>query len=202
VSGDQGAEFVFYAMALLLPLSALLARRIPLGQTLKMALAWIGIFGLGLIVVSQRGKIGGVLDDARRTLVGDDQQVVGETVRIAMAPDGHFYATVSINDISRRMLIDSGASITALSRATASAAEIDRDGVFQVAIDTANGTVLADRATAERLEIGGITAHDLPVVVADAFGQTDVIGMNFLSKLKSWRVEGRTLVLEPVGEPR
>jgi aspartyl protease family protein len=200
VSGDQGAEFVFYAMALALPLSALLARRVPLGQTLKMALAWIGIFGVGLVLVSQRDKIGGVLDDARRTLVGDDQQVVGETVRIAMAPDGHFYATVTINDVSRRMLVDSGASITALSRATAAAAEIEPDGAFQVAIDTANGTVLADRATAKQLEVGGITARDLPVVIADAFGETDVIGMNFLSKLKSWRVEGRTLVLEPASD--
>jgi aspartyl protease family protein len=25
----------------------------------------------------------------------------------------------------------------------------------------------------------------------------DVVGMNFLSRLKSWRVEGRTLILTP-----
>lgn len=197
MSGERGAEFVFYAMALVLPLSALLSRRVPLGQTLKMALAWVGIFGVGLILVSQRDGIGRVLNDARRTLIGDDQQVVGETVRIAMAPDGHFYATVSINDVSRRMLVDSGASTTALSRATATAAEIEPEGAFQVAIETANGTVLADRGTAKRIEVGGITVHDLPVVIADAFGDSDVIGMNFLSKLERWRVEGRTLILEP-----
>lgn len=202
MSGERGAEFIFYAMALVLPLSALLSRRVPLGQTLRMALAWIGIFGVGLIIVSQRERIGAVLNDARRTLVGDDQQVVGETVRIAMAPDGHFYATVTLDGVSRRMLVDSGASTTALSRATAAAAGIEAGGAFRVAIDTANGTVLADRATVKQLDVGGITARDLPVVVADAFGETDVIGMNFLSKLKSWRVEGRTLVLEPMEEPR
>jgi aspartyl protease family protein len=47
------------------------------------------------------------------------------------------------------------------------------------------------------LRFGTIVARDLPVVVSPAFGTTDVLGMNFLSKLKSWRVEGRTLILEP-----
>lgn len=198
MNAERGLDLLFYAMALILPLSALLARRVPLGTTLKMALAWTGIFGVGLILVSQREAIGGVLDDARRTLIGDDQTVVGDTVRIAMAPDGHFYASVSLNDTRRRMLVDSGASLTALSRASATAAGVEAEGPFPVTIETANGQVLADRATVHRLQIGGITARDLPVVVADEFGDTDVLGMNFLSRLKSWRVEGRTLILEPV----
>ena len=42
-----------------------------------------------------------------------------------------------------------------------------------------------------------IVARDLKVVVSPAFGDMEVIGMNFLSKLASWRVEGRTLVLVP-----
>lgn len=43
----------------------------------------------------------------------------------------------------------------------------------------------------------GANALFLPVVVSPAFGDTDVLGMNFLSRLKSWRVEGDTLILEP-----
>jgi aspartyl protease family protein len=35
------------------------------------------------------------------------------------------------------------------------------------------------------------------VVVSPAFGDTDVLGMNFLSRLKSWRVEDGVLVLVP-----
>jgi len=57
--------------------------------------------------------------------------------------------------------------------------------------------VTARVSTAKRLTIGGIEARDLPVVVSPSFGDQDVIGMNFLSRLKSWRVEGRTLVLQP-----
>ena len=35
------------------------------------------------------------------------------------------------------------------------------------------------------------------VVSAPGLSDLDVLGMNFLSKLESWRVEGRTLILVP-----
>src|SRR3546814_5147018 len=53
-------------------------------------------------------------------------------------------------------------------------------------------TVRADAGTLNRLEIGGIEARKLKVVISPGLGDTDVLGMNFLSELQSWRVEGRT----------
>ena len=64
-------------------------------------------------------------------------------------------------------------------------------------IRTANGTVSAQTATVAKLKLGDIRASDLSVGVSPAFGDTDVLGMNFLSRLRSWRVEGSTLVLVP-----
>ncbi len=128
----------------------------------------------------------------------DDQQVAGRTVRIRMAPDGHFWARVTLNGVERRMLIDSGATITAISEDTARAAGIEsRGGGFPVLIDTANGTVPARRGTIERLAVGPLATKDLGVVISANFGDLDVLGMNFLSRLKSWRVERDMLVLEP-----
>jgi aspartyl protease family protein len=49
----------------------------------------------------------------------------------------------------------------------------------------------------DEMRLGTITARDLKIIVAPGIGDVDVIGMNFLSELESWRVEGRTLVLEP-----
>jgi aspartyl protease family protein len=40
-------------------------------------------------------------------------------------------------------------------------------------------------------------ARNLKVVTALGLGELDVLGMNFLSRLQSWRVEGNTLVLVP-----
>ena len=197
MSGDATIKVILLVLLLTLPLSALIARRVPLSSTLKMACAWVLIFGTGLVIAGQRDEIARLFGGARDTLIGEDQTVVGETVRIRMAPDGHFWASVSINGVRKRMLIDSGATITALSAATAKAAGIETSGAFPATIETANGQVSARRARVDRLEIGSIVAHDLSVVVSDAFGTTDVIGMNFLSRLRSWRVERGTLILDP-----
>jgi aspartyl protease family protein len=189
---DRGADLLLYGILLILPLAALIARRPPLGQTLKMALAWAGIFAVGLVVASQWHRLGGI------TTMLNDQQISGTETRIRMAEDGHFWADVEIDGISRRMLIDSGATTTALSPATAAAAGLDLDeSPFATVIETANGAVTARTATAHRVTIGTVTATDLGVVSSPAFGDTNVIGMNFLSRLASWRVEGGTLILTP-----
>ena len=49
MNDDQLNGLLFMVM-LILPISALAARRLPLGTTVKMALAWIAIFG-GLFVL-------------------------------------------------------------------------------------------------------------------------------------------------------
>jgi aspartyl protease family protein len=189
---DRGADLLLYGILLILPLAALIARRPPLGQTLKMALAWAGIFAVGLVVANQWHRLGGI------TTMLNDQQISGTETRIRMAEDGHFWADVEIDGISRRMLIDSGATTTALSPATAAAAGLDLDeSPFATVIETANGAVTARTATAHRVTIGTVTATDLGVVSSPAFGDTNVIGMNFLSRLASWQVEGGTLILTP-----
>ena len=43
---------VLYVLVLILPLSALAARRLPIGDAIKMALAWAAIFGVLLIIVT------------------------------------------------------------------------------------------------------------------------------------------------------
>lgn len=186
---DRATDIVWYGVLLILPIAALIARRPPLGQTLKMALAWAAIFLVGLVLVGQRDRLGSLLTD---------QRVSGSETRITMASDGHFWADVDIDGVRRRMLIDSGATTTALSMATAKAAGLNLDErPFAAMITTANGPIAARTATAKRVTIGSVTTRDLGIVAAPAFGDTDVVGMNFLSRLASWRVEGNVLVLTP-----
>ena len=115
-----------------------------------------------------------------------------------MAPDGHFWVKASINGVERRMLIDSGATITAISLETAHAAGVDTGtGLTPVMLHTANGVAPARTGSIDELRVGNIIARNLRIVTAPGLGGLDVLGMNFLSKLKSWRVEGQTLVLVP-----
>lgn len=119
---DRTGQALVLALMLILPLSALIARRPPLRRTLPLVLAWAAIFAVGAAVVSQRDR----LPDLRRLL--RDQQVSGSETRIRLSDDGHFWAQVSINGVERRMLIDSGATVTALSEETTRAAGVEARG--------------------------------------------------------------------------
>ncbi len=198
LTGEHGPSTLAYLLLLMLPLSALIARRVPLLRTLWIGLTWVVLFGALLFVTGQRARFDPLMARAAKALHVDDQSVVGREVRVPMSEDGHFWATTRIAGAEYRMLIDSGATVTALSTGTASAAGLRvSDSVFPMEIRTANGTVTAKVSKVEELRLGDIVARDLSVVVSPAFGDTDVLGMNFLSRLKSWRVEGRTLILVP-----
>lgn len=155
-----------------------------------MALAWIAIFAIGLLLVGNRDRLPffAAFESERGT--------TGRDTRIAQSPDGHFWADARINGVARRMLVDSGASTTALSVDTARAIGLNMDeSPFPTVVQTANGAIIARVATVKSLAIGSVVASDLGVIVSPAFGNTDVIGMNFLSRLASWRVEGNALIL-------
>lgn len=181
-------DIIYYGLILLLPLSALAARRIPIGQTLRMALIWIGIFSAALLVVGQRERLAELWPGRAASPEG--------IVRIPIAQDGHFYADVRINRVERRMLIDSGATTTALSEATARAAGLDlNESPFGSLIETANGRVTASHTTIASLAIGPIQLNDVGADVSPSFGRQDIIGMNVLRRLRSWRVERGVLIL-------
>jgi aspartyl protease family protein len=195
---DPGSNALLYLLLLVFPITALIARRVPILRVLLSLASWAVMAGLLAMVVSQRERFDPYLQHVARLLKLEDQNVVGRETRIRMAPDGHFWARVTLDGVSRRMLVDSGATVTALSTKTAQAAGLDvQKSMFPMILNTANGQISAQTATIGELRLGDIAARDLGVVVSPAFGDTDVLGMNFLSKLKSWRVEGNTLILQP-----
>jgi aspartyl protease family protein len=189
-------QIALYALggALLL----MLLFRLPyVGRLLRFAFSLALLAGVIFILI-QQAPFQPQLGRAVERLGLDPQVVSGGEVRIRMAADGHFWASATINGVKRRMLIDSGATVTAISQSTASAAGVDSGAGFApVVLKTANGMAPARTGSVEELRLGNIVARDLKVVVSPALGDLDVIGMNLLSKLESWRVEGRTLVLVP-----
>lgn len=198
LAAPTGHTLSIVALLVLVMVVVGLARRLPVvGRLIRLA-TWVALVGLLVVVVQQRGQFDPYLSRVVRLLKLDGQSVVGNEVRIRMAPDGHFWVRASIDGVERRLLIDSGATVTALSTQTAGEARLRvGDPVFPMALRTANGTIAAQTATVKALRMGDIVARDLPVVVSPAFGETDVLGMNFLSQLKSWRVEDGTLVMVP-----
>lgn len=196
--GTSGALPVYLLGGGLLVLM-LLARRYRFIGNLMSLVVMTAAVALIVFLVVERGRFDPAFSRITRMLDLDRAQVVtGKETRIRMSSDGHFWVRVSINGVERRMLVDSGATVTALSSDTMRAIGVQAgSSPFPMLIETANGTVRADTATVPELRIGNIIARDLPVVTSPSFGDMDVVGMNFLSRLKSWRVEGRTLILTP-----
>ena len=176
----------------------MLLSRIPfLGRIIRFAIS-LGLFALLIFILLQQAPYQPELSRLTSSLGLDDQQVAGKDLHVTMAPDGHFWVKASINGVERRMLIDSGATVTAISQETARAAGVDTGtGLTPVMLHTANGVAPAQTGSIDELRVGNIVARDLRIVTAPGLGGLDVLGMNFLSKLQSWRVEGRTLILVP-----
>jgi aspartyl protease family protein len=189
-------QLALYAVGAAVLLTVLFA--IPrLGAVIR-GLFSVAILAFGFFVLLQQAPFNPELAQLTARLGFDDQQVVGQEVRIRMSRDGHFWARATINGVERRMLVDSGATVTALSAQTADAAGVKRNSsLVPVLMRTANGVVKADTGSVESLNLGGAEARNLKVVISPSLGPVDVLGMNFLSQLASWRVEGRTLVLLP-----
>ncbi len=198
MNSGEGAGLVYLILLLVLVGSGLAARRIPMRQSLKMALAWVLIFAILFVIVALRDDFAALGRRVVQAARGDAAPVQqGETVRIRQSEDGHFWVDAELNGQKVRFLIDSGATVTALSAETARRAGVEAGGGFPVAVDTANGTIMVKRGSADRIEVGSIVRTDLPVHVSDALGDTDLLGMNFLSTLSGWSIEGRWLILRP-----
>lgn len=193
---DQALHLIYLVGVLVLVLSALLTRRLPLGPTLKAAAAWVLIFAAMFVGYAMKDDFAAlgrhVLD-----LSSAGATTVGDTVSVPKGEDGHFWVDAKVNGQSVRFLVDSGASVTSLSAQTADRAGVHPDGGIPALVQTANGIVKAQRAEVGRLEVGPIARRNLAVHVSEAFGDTNVLGMNFLSSLRGWSVEGDRMVLKP-----
>lgn len=189
-------QIALYAVAAAVAL--FLLQRIPFLGRIVRAMLSLGLLAFCIFLLMQQAPYEPNLAQIAGRLGLDRQEVVGDEVRIRMARDGHFWANVTLNGVERRMLIDSGATVTAISADTAQSAAVEADAsLVPIVLRTANGLTQAKAATVKELRLGNIEAENLKVVVSPALGNLDVLGMNFLSKLASWRVEGRTLIMVP-----
>ncbi len=199
MSEGDTASLVYSLLLLVLVGSALVSRTLPIGQTLKMAMGWIGIFALIFLLVSFRPEMKLIWQRVTGELgLASAPAISGTPMTLRKSDDGHFWVTADVNGRPVRFLIDSGATFTALSADAARQVGVEADGLsLKTVIETANGTVEAERGTIGKLDVGSLTMRDHDVVISDAFGDTNVLGMNFLSDLESWRVEGSSMILIP-----
>ncbi|MEO7365201.1 MAG: TIGR02281 family clan AA aspartic protease [Sphingomicrobium sp.] len=186
---------VYILMAVMLVLGSLMARREPAAKLLTMALAWIAIFAAGFVLFTFRDDFGWVAQRLRAEATGEPVQQ-GKQIRIPMAIDGHFWVDGRLNGQRVKFLVDSGATMTTIGRETATRTGIEVSPTQDQIVRTGNGLIKVSSGRADSLQIGSIERRDVGLHVADN-DELNVLGMNFLSSLERWGVEGRWLVLVP-----
>ena len=195
ITNDLMLGGVYLLMAIMLVLGSLMSRRERFAKLATMALAWVAIFGAGFILFTFRDNFGWVAQRLKAEAIGTPV-VEGRETRIPMAIDGHFWVEGRINGVRVKFLVDSGATMTTVDRETARAAGVAVSARADQLVRTGNGIIKVSSGRARDLEIGGITRRDIGLQVADN-DDLNVLGMNFLSSLSRWGVEGRWLVLVP-----
>lgn len=124
--------------------------------------------------------------------------VAGRQVEIRAGSNGHYFANAEINGRPVDVMVDSGASIVALTFEDAERAGLYvRDGDYTQRVNTANGLARIAPVVLDRVSIGNITVRDVPAAVSEP-GKltTSLLGMSFLRRLQRVDMRGGILVLQ------
>jgi aspartyl protease family protein len=153
------------------------------------------------------GLIGGWLD--RGTSTPSKQPEPKEAVA-APAPSGarivsigrdhrgHFKAHGRVDGRQVSFMVDTGASVIALTERDA-----DRLGIrpsrsaYTAPVQTANGVVRAAPVTLNSVDIGGLVVRDVRALVVSGGGLSEnLLGLSYLTRLKRFEYANNKLVLE------
>jgi len=126
------------------------------------------------------------------------RQLTGRRVEVAMDERGHFTGAFRVNGTRIDAMIDTGATLVAINRSTAARVGMNLTAKdFKYKVDTANGPALAAAGVIDSLQIGRIRVDGVQaVVLEDKSLKQTLVGMSFLNRLSTFRVERGRLLLE------
>ena len=197
---NEDTPYLIYAILLLvLMASGLIARRLPMKQYAKMIAAWVDIFAVAFVLMSFRPEMSMAWERIKGELTGAPRQSSDDQgIRLVRQDDGHFWLRAAINNQNVDFMVDSGATTTAINANTARQIGLKSDSSkLPIELETANGRIRVASATVPSIVVGEYQVDDHDVVISDKFGDTNVVGMNFLDSFGSWSVTGDVMQLKP-----
>uniref|UniRef100_A0A9E7ZMB7 TIGR02281 family clan AA aspartic protease n=1 Tax=Bosea sp. NBC_00436 TaxID=2969620 RepID=A0A9E7ZMB7_9HYPH len=122
---------------------------------------------------------------------------IPSTLAVAADYRGHYIVHPTVENYRIKMMVDTGASIVALTAADAQALGIRSDAsTRKVMLSTANGAVAGFRATLREIRLGDIVVRNVDAVVLPAGALSmSLLGNSFLSKLQGYEVQTGRMVL-------
>jgi aspartyl protease family protein len=173
------------------------------GALTRDAVTWLAL-GLGLVTLyAYRDELMPIAARVAGELLPGSAMTVEQSagglaeVRIRKRLDGHFTATTKVNGKKIPMIVDTGASSIVLTPEDAKKAGIDVGKLtYRVPVLTANGRTVAARVRLEKVAIGPLDRKNVDALVAQPGALTQsLLGMSFLSRLRSYEFSGDFLTL-------
>jgi aspartyl protease family protein len=117
--------------------------------------------------------------------------------RIVLNADGqgHFYATGTVNGVSVRFLVDTGATMISLGAADARRMGLDPARGVRAMTNTANGQAMVTKVQLDTVRIGDITLNNVDALIHQTDLPMALLGMSFLNRMDMQR-DGSTLTLK------
>ena len=121
----------------------------------------------------------------------------GKAVRVKRGWSGHFIAHTLISGVGIDMIVDTGASTVVLRHEDAKLLGVDMKALrYTVPVQTANGSSFAARVRLGDIFVGNVGLRDVEALVAKQGSlHQSLLGMSFLSRLRSYEFSGDYLVL-------
>ncbi|HMK41414.1 MAG TPA: TIGR02281 family clan AA aspartic protease [Methyloceanibacter sp.] len=121
----------------------------------------------------------------------------GGEVHLKSDARGHFVFEAYINDRPATFMADTGATLVVLTYEDAARLGLSPQSLdFSARVATANGISSVAPVTLDRVRVDDITVRDVEALVAERGAlATNLLGMSFLGRLRSFTKEGSELVL-------
>lgn len=120
----------------------------------------------------------------------------GRTAELRKEGDGHYYATAYVNGFPLHFMVDTGASVIALTKRDAQRIGLNTDALPRNAnVSTASGHVQAQTAMLETVKIERVEVSHVQAVVIDDGLEQSLLGMSFMNALHDWNVTPEAIVI-------
>lgn len=198
--GDAQPYLAHHVILLVVLGSALMARsQASAGAMLRHAAIWVAIGVVAILGYSYRSDFKNIQNRIVGELRPDMGLVTGDgNVAIRRSGDGHFWLTAHVDGKPIRFLVDTGASMVALTRRDAETLGFDTASLkYGMRLQTANGTAWAAGISLGEVTVGSIRARDVAASVSREGLSDSLLGLTFLNRLSGYEVRRDTMILKP-----
>jgi len=156
----------------------------------------------GVKVVSVQGDQVVVEIGGRKRPLRVGQHAIGTVAadgagKVIMTADnqGHFYTTGTVNGVSVRFLVDTGATMISLGASDARRIGLDFNRGQKGMTQTANGQSVVSKIQLDTVRIGDVTLHNVDALIHQTEMPMALLGMSFLNRMEMQR-DGSTMSLK------